>query len=251
MSMDKFECKGYGDCCRGLKQKFSNERIEKISQMRALVLVPDPKDVGLPVFDWEAEKIRSCADEAGKYVDLSPLWITVSHKKEAVVISWNLNHDVCPFLHGNRCGIYNDRPTICRCFPVASSGFMDVFLGKGKANVNFSDMCRCWPDNKIETPPEMKIEDMYRFFYGIFGDSYLASLRSDMYTVFVIQIIQGLVNKGKVISIYLDDKQKEKMIRKGIISFADFIEREKIMAKEQLKAELERIDGMARKLVGA
>lgn len=244
----KFECKGYADCCRNLKNA-SKERAEKFASVGVLNLAADPANIALPVFDWEIGKMKDIAKETGRYISVKPLWVAIDHKDRPVVVMWNLDHNDCPFLSGNDCTIYSDRPTICRSFPVTGSGFIQASSGKNDIKIASSTACRCWKE-QIGDLGKMTVSDMYKTFYGIFGESYLAALKYDMQFVFVTRVIQDLVDKGKIKPVYVDKKRLEKILQKGSVGFSGFLDTEKILTHEQLVAQLENIDNKARSLVG-
>lgn len=249
--MEKFECVGFGDCCRNFRSKTPEERAAKFASADVLILVPETEDIGLPIFDWEAEEIKKLSAETKKYASLRPLWIVISHKKESVVVSWHLDHDTCPFLNDNKCMVYTNRPLVCRSFPVTDSGFIGAFRKENKINVKFSDKCRCWQNMTLnENMGDMKLNDMYRFFYNVFGDSYASMLKHDICTVFVMQILQDMANKGKIIPQHPNKQQAEKLLRKGHIGLVDFLKREGAITEEKLSEEFERIDNLVDNLLG-
>jgi len=242
----KFECKGYADCCHNFKQE-NRERAEKFASVAVLNLATDPQGIALPVFDWETGKIKEEARKKGKYASLRPLWVAIDYKDRPVVVMWNLDHNDCPFLEENKCTIYGNRPTICRSFPVTDSGLMQAMKRAASIRVASSTACRCWKE-QIPDMGKMTVNEMYKFFYGIFGDSYKAALEYDMQMVFIVRIIQDLVDKGKIKPVYIDKKRIEKLIAKGSIGFSDFLSAEKIMAPDKLRAQLEKISETCRQL---
>ncbi len=42
----------------------------------------------------------------------------------------NNGHDYCPYIKDNKCTIYDDRPSICRAFPLSPSIFDKVYISE-------------------------------------------------------------------------------------------------------------------------
>lgn len=42
----------------------------------------------------------------------------------------NNGHDYCPYIENNKCSIYEDRPSICRAFPLSPSIFDKVYISE-------------------------------------------------------------------------------------------------------------------------
>lgn len=97
----KFKCICCGECCR----KISDE---------------DSSLKGLPLFEWEVEKIKKLAEEKGIKFKVEPIDLVFDKKsKKYFCTGYSLTQEPCPFLNENKCSIHKDRPIVCRAFPVA------------------------------------------------------------------------------------------------------------------------------------
>jgi Fe-S-cluster containining protein len=95
----RFECKQCAKCCTNARGG----------------------SFGLSMFDFEAEDLKQKALEKNVTLSLEPSSFVVEHGTR-IVIQWKMKNEQCPFLEKNECGIYSDRPLVCRSFPVASTG---------------------------------------------------------------------------------------------------------------------------------
>jgi len=92
----KFKCLCCGECCRRISDDSS----------------------GLPLFEWEVEKIKKLADG----IEIEPIDCVLDKKSGLhFCTGYVLKGEPCPFLKNNKCSIHKDRPVICRAFPIARS----------------------------------------------------------------------------------------------------------------------------------
>lgn len=97
----KFRCICCGECCR----KISDE---------------DSSLKGLPLFEWEVEKIKKLAEQNKIKIDIKPIDYVFDRKsKKYFCTGYSLTQEPCPFLKDKKCLIHKDRPIVCRAFPVA------------------------------------------------------------------------------------------------------------------------------------
>lgn len=99
----KFKCNQCGACCRKISDSGSNHE-------------------GLPIFEWEVEKIKKLAEEKKIKLLLKPLDFVLDKKSGFYFCTgYVLIGEPCVFLKKNLCSIHKNRPIICTAFPVAKN----------------------------------------------------------------------------------------------------------------------------------
>lgn len=205
-----------------------------------MILVPEMKDVSLPLFDWELDKFRDFGKEYQKYVSITPLWVVLSHKREVVVIAWNVNHDTCPFLSkDNKCTVYQDRPLICRSFPVLSCGVGKYLSGENRLNIAIATSCRCYKNQEAFTEVT-NISGVSKRLFDQFGESFISMAKFEIYNLYIALLLEEAIRKGKILQEEVSKSQIHHTLNKGHIRLLDFLEREKIATREEV------MDGLTR-----
>jgi len=140
MNKEKFSCQKCGKCCNKdpVKDRF-----------------------GLILFDFEKKQIEKIAKEHNVELNIKPhLSITDKNSKKEIVILYNFEADKCPF-YKQDCLIYDDRPIVCRAFPVMTAGT------HSKGEVIKNTYC---PENKRLKP---KDDETIKDVIDVFGDCFL------------------------------------------------------------------------------
>jgi Fe-S-cluster containining protein len=245
--MQKFECRNYGDCCRRIRSLGTEGAAVKSAP--GFFLVPEPKDVGLHLFDWEVDKLKELADKRGFALSIEPLWVCVSYKEEPIVLSWHMRCDSCPFFSEEKfCTIYDERPLACRTFPVADSGYLRLMRGDKLFYPIISSACRCWQE-KVAAPEKMKPAEALKLFLDIFGSSYSSALKADLYTNWMMsEIVRGMAKSGKIVPAVWTRQELAKKMGGGYLRLTGFLERERIMTREEITEKLKELDAAASQL---
>ncbi|HPD81957.1 MAG TPA: YkgJ family cysteine cluster protein [Candidatus Pacearchaeota archaeon] len=139
---EKFQCRKCGDCCR-----FFGET-----------------DNWLPLFEWEKDKMKELAEQKKISFEAKPIELIFDKKSNlAFFINYGLKGP-CPFLINNKCSIYEDRPLICKAFPMGKNPyFVEEIM-----NINL-------PNCKSFTKNEWSLT-----FKEILGDESIPITRQDM-----------------------------------------------------------------------
>lgn len=98
----KFSCLRCGTCCKGEQ---------------------DTEIFGIRLFDFEAKNISEKAKEKNLTLRLKPSFAIAdkkTHKEYGVFYQFETKD--CPFFSESGCKIYDDRPIMCRAFPIITSG---------------------------------------------------------------------------------------------------------------------------------
>ncbi|MBW3015952.1 YkgJ family cysteine cluster protein [Candidatus Woesearchaeota archaeon] len=65
----------------------------------------------------EKERLERLGREKKVEIKFIPKKIMLDEEMKPVVLDWCVDADVCPFLVGDSCSIYSDRPEVCKTFP--------------------------------------------------------------------------------------------------------------------------------------
>ena len=120
-----WKCLRCGECCRHLTSK----------------------RFGMPLLPEEAWRLQHLAKRLGVTVNIKPL-----ASDGFRVTLYQMADEVCPFLSGNRCMIYEQRPIACRAYPLRASGvarceaverMRRMYFGKN-VPINFPPWLKYW-----------------------------------------------------------------------------------------------------------
>jgi len=103
MEQLKFKCLQCGACCKNISGKLTSSR-------------------GLPLFEWEVNKIKILAKRYKLNIKIKPIDIVLDKKSNSYFCTgYLLANEPCAFLKNNKCLIHKNRPIICRAFPIAKN----------------------------------------------------------------------------------------------------------------------------------
>lgn len=101
MGKIKFKCVCCGECCKHISDEDSTSK-------------------GLPLFEWEVERIENLAKANGIKLQIEPIdYVLDKNSGKYFCTGYVLNDEPCVFLKNNKCLIHKDRPIVCRAFPIA------------------------------------------------------------------------------------------------------------------------------------
>ncbi len=137
MSKEYRECNDCGECCRFVGRINLNEKEKKTFDDYyfdnfGIIYLPKLKDITISLFPWEARTFRKIAEKRGVKLNLLPKRAILDSKnKLMIVIDYYVHHDACPFYSEKEfCTAYNDRPLVCKSFPVTKFDFKTITFGK-------------------------------------------------------------------------------------------------------------------------
>ncbi len=181
----KFNCIKCGECCSNIRGRIDGDEKEFIEsnffgKMPIVQLVPVDK-MSLSLWGWEADKLVERAKELGIDAEIKPFRVVFDLKEnKSIVISYFLDHDNCPFLKDNECLCYEDRPLVCKQFPIQTVSLEDKpVLAK----------CPALKDVGVMRREEMK---------DYFGESYDAAVKNDSVIEWHNMKVMELIKEGKV-----------------------------------------------------
>ncbi|MBW3021782.1 YkgJ family cysteine cluster protein [Candidatus Woesearchaeota archaeon] len=147
--MSRFKCNKSGEClrCTGCCHFRENAvltdeedyqlRKQMWEQKSILYLFPFHKYT-ISLTKNEKETLEKKAKEKNIKIKIIPKKIMLDKNLKPVVLDWCVDADVCPFLEGNECSIYEDRPEVCKTFPKDFMPSVDVEVVEHK-DVSFEE----------------------------------------------------------------------------------------------------------------
>jgi len=131
----------------------------------------------LPLFEWEVEKLKELAEEKNISLNIKPVDLVLDKRTNRAICMQFWLEAPCPFLIDNKCSIYEDRPLICKAYPMVDCPY---FTGK-VMDINVAD-CNAFTideqklalqgttehitsENSIKIPRQ-KLAKRYQNFFG-------------------------------------------------------------------------------------
>ncbi|MEM2990114.1 MAG: YkgJ family cysteine cluster protein, partial [Halobacteria archaeon] len=188
--MDKFQCRKCGHCCRNLKRL---RRLEDIgADKRPLYILEE--DISLSLYEWEVEDFQLAGEKLGKRISVIPVLICIDQLSNTPLsLIWNILDSDCPFLsESNLCLIYEQRPIICRIFPVRVSG---IFLRTSR--LKFSDVFQdCKYLAQLEIPSVLRYGEFIAMLHNCFGEIHAYSFHNERVQMILIDFLRDLESNG-------------------------------------------------------
>jgi len=91
-----------------------------------------PEQQTLVLYEWERDELANHAKKLGFTFNTKPVMgYYDDYGKTWMVLLWELDHDRCPFLtQDSTCCVYEQRPMVCRVFPLYSDFFDPICSSK-------------------------------------------------------------------------------------------------------------------------
>ncbi len=196
-----FNCNQCGKCCshiRGMMPREDKEFIEKMAfgKLPLVQLVPLEK-MSFPLYDWEAIRFKEWQKNVNADGRIKPLrGILDLNSNKAIIVTYFMDSDACPFLEEKKCLIYNTtRAYICRLFPFNRGPFLET--GEELKKENMFGTCDGM-EPLMPTIPET-YDDMIRFLSKAFPDgSFENAVQFDHITEWVNKTIVDLMKQKKL-----------------------------------------------------
>lgn len=74
--------------------------------------------VGLMILPWELKNFQEKADAINKSLKLGSMALSEEVHKKNLVVSYYIKNEPCIFYQEGICSIYDDRPLVCRSYPL-------------------------------------------------------------------------------------------------------------------------------------
>lgn len=163
---NKFSCLHCSKCCKSEKKGIS---------------------FGLRLFDFEAKILKKRAKELNISADIIPCTtIADKHSNKNIAIFYMFdNTEICPFLKENKCIVYEERPVMCRAFPIIVSGLETREIVRSNA---------CPAVKKLKKKDSKNIKEVI----DVYGDVYLYCYLFEYIIKKEKKIVNQLVKKEQI-----------------------------------------------------
>lgn len=173
--MEKFSCNNCGACCT----RFGVHR-------------------ALPFFEWEIAILKKEAKKRKINLDLRPINILFDENSKIYFFpQYGMFNEPCPFLKENKCLIYEERPYVCRMFPLIKTPFIET------EEINYGWFCIC-PHFNLEEfvrktkEKKLKEENLKELFRESFGECNEICEKATRIRNEIDGIMKKLIEEGKV-----------------------------------------------------
>lgn len=246
MPAPKFICQQCGSCCSHIRGKI-DEGLRAFMQeyaygkMPLVQLIPVEK-MSFPLWDWEARRFMQWQKDVKIDAKIAPsraIYDLDSNK--AIVVTYYMDSDDCPFLRDKKCMIYNKkRAYICRLFPFNKGPFLKT---DEAAKENMFGSCPAIKEIKENLPDGKK--EMVSYLSEAFPDSsFLNVVQHDIVTGWINKITIDLT-KNKIIRPavrYPYDKLLKRIANSEKINLTEFLVEKEIYSREEMDKLINRFD---------
>lgn len=156
----------------------------------------------LPIFHWEKKKLEAIATKKNISLNFIPENVYYdSISKKIFFVNYGMKNMPCPFLKNNKCSIYNERPLICKSFPIGKN---PLFEKKEISSIkpNWFIHCKNYGSEgfiKEINNPSINVSKKIEKYIQTFGEmSWNSSFKIEKIKYFVESEIKKLVNLGKI-----------------------------------------------------
>lgn len=196
-----FQCNQCGSCCshiRGMMPREDKEFMENMAygKLPLVQLVPIEK-MSFPLWSWEAKRFKEWQNEVKIDGKIKPSrGILDLNSNKAIVVTYFMDSDACPFLNDKKCSIYyTKRAYVCRLFPFNRGPFLDI--GDKPKKENMFGTCEAMDILMPSIPGNYK--DMVKFLSKAFPDgSFENAIQFDHITEWVNRTIVDLMRKKMI-----------------------------------------------------
>ncbi len=191
---EQFSCGGCATpaaCCKGFDvHDIANQLRQRhtAASTGPLYTLMPVEDVRLPLYSWELFLLRRVAPTPFQVSPRTAFYDNASN--QPLVVSWNLDHDDCPFLdESDRCSIYEHRMMHCRVFPLSGSG-----VGEDSLIPSFNTLC----PNIIEPPTGQAEHERIQWMYETYGDSFLWAVQREHMLAWLKKMLRRAADEGLI-----------------------------------------------------
>lgn len=150
-----FKCTNCGECCSYIRGMISEEDKKFLKEFAygklPLVQLAPIEKISFPLFEWEAKRFMQWEKELNINAKIKPSRAILDlNTNKAIIVTYFMDSDKCPFLGDKRCLIYDKkRAYICRLFPFNKGPFLktketEIEFGNCPA---MKDILKNIPDN--------------------------------------------------------------------------------------------------------
>ncbi len=226
---EKFECCRCGGCCTNIRKLGTGSK-----EQRLIFRLPDDNNIGLPLWQWEAQQLQRIADERNINVIIEPLQFFFDKKSQrAVLVSWHLNHDSCMFYKPGECTVYENRPHVCRMFPLIKSAVFEFKFGR---KPEFTKTL-CNADRGQKAYGAKNAKEFAAKMKAYYGNSFGVAVQNDFINYFIATKIKELAEQ-KIIDPIVSPRELalRRFEKSEKVKFFDFLEEHDIDTKQLIES---------------
>ncbi len=179
--MVKFECKSCGKCCKSFGRGF------------------------LPLYEWEVPELSKLAEARSITLNIKPFEALLDKKTNIAFASmFGMYNEPCPFLIENKCAIYENRPLVCRKFPMF---FTPSFAPNHKFDPSCFTHCENFDNKKFLVDLlglkegeviQKKTSEIQKVLRETYGSCYNSCFKSNALDSFISKQIKEMSQNSKI-----------------------------------------------------
>ncbi|MGQ9846966.1 MAG: YkgJ family cysteine cluster protein [Bacteroidales bacterium] len=231
-----------GRCCRNMRGR--TYRKHKTLPYIFMFTPPSLKTIGL--FEWELPVLELHAKKLAIPLRIKPdnvIWD--QNSKNAIVITWNLDHDDCPFMSDkNKCRIYDYRPLVCQTYPLMAVGLLQYITERhgGPFEIGLADCPNCAKLPFQEgTPLSCRPSSLFSTLFKVYGSTFLGALRFDGASIIIFEHLEQAVEKGIIRPAIVDKNVIKAILRSAPVGLFEFLQSEGVIDKKDIEKEIQSI----------
>ena len=201
MNIPQFKCLQTGKCCshiRGMVELEDKKFIEENAYGKLpLVQLHPVERISFPLWDWEAKRFKGWQHEANVDAKIVPSRAILDlNSNKAVIVTYMMDADSCPFLKQGKCSIYmHKRAYVCRLFPFNRGPFLNLHEEPDKFNLFGS----CPAVEKIMENMPTETKSMVEYLAKAFPDeSFTNAVQNDLVIEWTNRTIIALMKKKRM-----------------------------------------------------
>ncbi|MFH2027793.1 MAG: YkgJ family cysteine cluster protein, partial [Nanoarchaeota archaeon] len=242
----KFICKACGQCCsniRGLIGEKDKQFLKEFAYGRLpLVALKPVEELTFPLWDWEAKRFISQAEEKGIDHKIIPSRVMYDlNTNSTIVVTYAIDSASCTFLKDNKCQVYENRAFICRFFPFQHGPFL-----KMDEKITKESMFGSCPSitQILQEVDESSQGILVKQLYDSFGDNFLAVVQADLATEWInSKIIYILQNRQIRPALnYPYDKLLKRIETSQMVDLSDFMIKNAVVSKGDMEKAISRFE---------
>lgn len=200
----KFRCSQCGKCCSRIRGNMSSSDLEFLEE-RAFGSLPvvqlNPiRKTSFPLYDWEAKRFREWQKDAKIDAKITPSKAILDlNSNRAIIVSYHMDYDSCPFLKEGKCSIYyTKRAYVCRMFPFNKGPFLDI--GENRDNIKKESLFgECGGMKNILPLIPDGNDEMIKFLIEAFPDgSFVNAVQNDIVIEWMNRTIVEMIKNRKI-----------------------------------------------------
>ncbi len=245
----KFKCSQCGKCCSIIRGNMSSSDLKFLEEhaygvLPVVQLNPTGK-TSFPLYDWEAKRFMQWQKEANIDAKIMPSKAILDlNSNKAIIVSYHMDYDSCPFLKNNKCSIYyTKRAYVCRMFPFNGSHFLNMEEAKIKKEGIFGE---CGGMKGIMPLIPDEADKMTGFFTDAFPDGpFINAVQNDIVIEWINKTIIDLIKSKKIRAAvnYPYEFLIKRMNSSEKVDFTDFLLEIEYLDEPKLKEIIQRFDG--------